>query len=122
MNKSVLFNLAHKLARKTIQAGDNYRVTFGACLKMIISMSNKYKANLGLLITKGFDGMVYRPTPKGVCVFLTNKAQGTEFNLTNFYASKSKAPSKFYLNVDGYAKSYEMSIIIATLQAAQAAM
>ena len=38
MNKSRLFKQAHKLARKIIQAGDNYRVTFGACLKMIASM------------------------------------------------------------------------------------
>ena len=38
MNKSTLFKTAHKLAKKIIQAGDNYRVTFGACLKMIASM------------------------------------------------------------------------------------
>ena len=38
MNKSQLFKQAHKLAKKIIQAGDNYRVTFGACLKMIASM------------------------------------------------------------------------------------
>ena len=38
MNKSQLFKQAHKLAKKVIKAGDNYRVTFGACLKMIASM------------------------------------------------------------------------------------
>ena len=38
MNKSNLFKQAHKLAKKVIKAGDNYRVTFSACLKMIASM------------------------------------------------------------------------------------
>ena len=38
MTKSELFKAAHKLAKKVIKAGDNYRVTFGACLKMIASM------------------------------------------------------------------------------------
>ena len=38
MNKSQLFKQAHKLAKKVIKAGDNYRVTFSACLKMIASM------------------------------------------------------------------------------------
>ena len=38
MSKSQLFKQAHKLAKKVIKAGDNYRVTFGACLKMIASM------------------------------------------------------------------------------------
>ena len=35
MNKSKLFKLAHKLTKKVIKAGDNYRVTFGACIKVV---------------------------------------------------------------------------------------
>ena len=35
MNKSELFKLAHKLTKKVIKAGDNYRVTFGACIKVV---------------------------------------------------------------------------------------
>ena len=38
MNKSKLFKKAHNLTKKVIQTGDNYRVTFGACLKMIAEM------------------------------------------------------------------------------------
>ena len=41
MNKSELFKAAHKLAKSVIKAGDNYRVTFGAALKMILSESVK---------------------------------------------------------------------------------
>lgn len=35
MNKSKLFIKAHKLAKKVIKAGDNYRATFSACLKLL---------------------------------------------------------------------------------------
>ena len=35
MNNSKLFTLAHKLTKKVIKAGDNYRVTFGACIKVV---------------------------------------------------------------------------------------
>ena len=35
MNKSKLFKAAHELTRATVQAGDNYRVTFGACLRAV---------------------------------------------------------------------------------------
>ena len=36
MTKSELFKAAHKLAKATIQAGDNYSATFAICLKLII--------------------------------------------------------------------------------------
>lgn len=39
MNKSELFKAAHKLAKSAIKSGDNYRVTFGAAIKMILSES-----------------------------------------------------------------------------------
>lgn len=35
MNRSELFKAAHKLTRATIQPGDDYRITFGACLKLV---------------------------------------------------------------------------------------
>ncbi|CAD5378478.1 hypothetical protein OF001_U30279 [Pseudomonas sp. OF001] len=35
MTKSELFRTAHKLTRETIQAGDNYAVTFAAALRIL---------------------------------------------------------------------------------------
>ena len=35
MTKSELFKAAHKLAKATIQAGDNYSATFALCLKAV---------------------------------------------------------------------------------------
>lgn len=35
MNTSKLFKLAHKLTKKVIKSSDNYRVTFGACIKVV---------------------------------------------------------------------------------------
>lgn len=37
MNKSELFKAAHNLAKSVIKAGDNYRVTFGAAIKAVLS-------------------------------------------------------------------------------------
>ncbi|MGB0467767.1 MAG: hypothetical protein ACPGF7_09605 [Pontibacterium sp.] len=37
MTKSNLFKSAHKLTRATIQPGDDYRTTFGACLKHLMN-------------------------------------------------------------------------------------
>ena len=37
MNTSKLFKLAHKLTKKVIKSGDNYRVTFGLAIKAILS-------------------------------------------------------------------------------------
>ena len=35
MNKSELFKASHKLAKSVIKSGDNYRVTFGAAIKVV---------------------------------------------------------------------------------------
>lgn len=42
MNKSNIFNLAHKLTKKTICKGDCYQVNFGAALKIIAKLIKKY--------------------------------------------------------------------------------
>jgi len=41
MTKSEIFAKAHKVTKATVQAGDDYRVTFGAALKMVISESKE---------------------------------------------------------------------------------
>ncbi len=38
MTRSDLFKTAHQLTKATIQEGDDYRVTFGACLKLARKM------------------------------------------------------------------------------------
>ena len=43
MDMSKVFKAAHRLAKRTVKTGDNYQVTFGACLKFII---NAQKAKL----------------------------------------------------------------------------
>lgn len=50
MNKSEIFRQAHALARQVIQAGDDYRVTFGAALK---SLQNKPAEIVDQLIALG---------------------------------------------------------------------
>ncbi len=44
MNKSQIFKAAHKLAKSVHVAGESYRVTFGAALKIVIAESKAPKA------------------------------------------------------------------------------
>jgi hypothetical protein len=37
--KKEIFKAAHRLAKETIQKGDNYQVTFAACLKLVYNNS-----------------------------------------------------------------------------------
>ena len=46
MNNSTMFKLAHKMTKQVIKSGDNYQVTFGACLKLIKADQAKNAANL----------------------------------------------------------------------------
>lgn len=46
MNNSTMFKLAHKMTKQVIKSGDNYQVTFGACLKLIKADQVKNSANL----------------------------------------------------------------------------
>ena len=48
MNNSILFIEAHKLAKQVIKSGDDYRVTFGACLKLIKSKLSKVGIKLSM--------------------------------------------------------------------------
>jgi hypothetical protein len=53
MNKSQIFKKAHELAKSVHVAGDCYRVTFGAALKIVIAeskLSNK-EANARLIMS-----------------------------------------------------------------------
>lgn len=47
MSNSTLFKTAHKITKKTIQAGDDYRVTFGAWLKVLFA-NQKTVANFDI--------------------------------------------------------------------------
>ena len=43
MTNSVLFKQAHAMTKQVNQTGDCYRVTFGACLKLLMSVENSRK-------------------------------------------------------------------------------
>ena len=51
MNKSAIFSKAHNLVKKVIKAGDNYAVTFGACLKVIYEGLKKMTNKAGVSIS-----------------------------------------------------------------------
>ena len=54
MNKSQLFKQAHTMTKQVIKAGNCYRTTFGACLKLIKNGNNKLVAITLEMTNKGF--------------------------------------------------------------------
>lgn len=53
MNKSQLFKAAHKLAKSVIKSGDNYRVTFGAAIKVVLAKVATMLKTVEFAIKKG---------------------------------------------------------------------
>lgn len=53
MNKSQIFTQAHKLAKSVHVAGESYRVTFGAALKIVIAESKAPKTLAERLLDAG---------------------------------------------------------------------
>ena len=47
---SELFKKAHAMAKQVIQKGDCYRATFGACLKLLLSVENSRKGTTNPLM------------------------------------------------------------------------
>jgi len=64
MNKSQIFKAAHALTKSVHVAGDCYRVTFGAALKIVIAESKS--KNLGL---EKFRSVVEKAIQKNVLAF-----------------------------------------------------
>lgn len=45
MTKSEMFKKAHALTKATIKQGDNYQITFGACLNVVMTEQNTRMGN-----------------------------------------------------------------------------
>ncbi|MCB1716803.1 MAG: hypothetical protein KDK05_16890 [Candidatus Competibacteraceae bacterium] len=54
ISKSELFKSAHRITRRTIQAGDDYRATFALCLKEAYRVWRE-RANMAKLPAAGFN-------------------------------------------------------------------
>ena len=82
MNKSTLFKTAHKLAKSVIQAGDNYRVTFGLAIKAILAQASTS-------VTDTLLGMGLKVWEKGNMkrIYMTckqfNQATGRDYQLND---------------------------------------
>ncbi len=60
MNKSQIFKKAHELAKSVHVAGDCYRVTFGAALKIVIAESKAPKASVQVVFNAWKKGGNHR--------------------------------------------------------------
>ena len=98
MNLSNLFKAAHQLAKSVIQAGDNYRVTFGASLKMAYTQLEN-KTMLEMLLAAGA-----KVWEKGTLqrVYINQAIADVVFNnnlLKGFPVAVNIGKAKFYYDV-----------------------
>ncbi|WP_019520464.1 hypothetical protein [Faucicola boevrei] len=100
MNKSHLFQAAHNLTKKIIQAGDSYSATFALCLKDIIAyrktLSGKYTTALSLK-NKGMEAMCQSFAKLGFLEKFTGK--NGEYNR---YYLTAQAKDKIYRENEFY--------------------
>ena len=90
MNKSQIFTQAHKLAKSVHVAGDCYRVTFGAALKIVIADSKTPKTLTERLLDAG--AKVWSTTDKKINrIYINQNIADLVFNnneFANFYQTK----------------------------------
>ena len=87
MDMSKLFKAAHRLAKRTVKTGDNYQVTFGACLKFIINAQKAKKARVEPIVIK-----------------LDDRKINEKFIMANgssIYVSHDKRCKTYFVNVFG---------------------
>lgn len=96
ISNAVLFKQAHAMTRATIQDGDDYRATFGACLK-VIKDEAKQAVNLGFIqtiviilaailftatATAATAKAIKLPSTKGAIVYANKEGQKVAFEVT----------------------------------------
>ena len=96
MNKSELFKSAHKLAKSVIKSGDNYRVTFGACIKAIldgfVAQAEKITLTLNKWTKKTGEVRVYLNKDNDDFGYLLVEAEKINFSKVEAkYAERVKA-------------------------------
>lgn len=83
MTRSDTFKAAHALARQTRRAGDDYRATFGLCLKHIIRVEALKGRLLALDLITGVKVW------EGKRVYIQAKSDNAMRNLTSCYVDLS---------------------------------
>ena len=90
MTNSQLFKLAHAMTKQVIKTGDNYRVTFGLCLKAIKADAKQtgFTATIVIIafaiiatMIKPFQN-IKLPTKKGYVIYANKDGQKVAFEVT----------------------------------------
>ena len=105
MSNSKLFTEAHKLVKQVIQEGDDYRVTFGACLKLlkekaavVIKVAARVLFSADGYIVKSSEGM-YSTTTNNTTYLALYQVIDTTFDNEMIYASSLDDCIEFVKNI-----------------------
>ena len=107
MNNSQLFKQAHAMTKQVIQAGDNYKVTFGACLKAIKEDAKQVSFTATIIIIAFAIlasmikpvSVVKLPTKKGYIVYATKGNDKVAFEVTTISVNGFVAKELYNRNV-----------------------
>ena len=108
MNNSQLFKLAHTMTKQVIKTGDNYQVTFGACIKLLRSVNNSRKGATNILMEAfyiAFDMDSGVLNYQGIVVIhrhngKTIKKGSVFYNYLKAQDFKQNVHGEFYIKVD----------------------
>ena len=105
MTNSQLFTEAHKLVKQVIQKGDCYRITFGACLKLlkekatvIIKVAAKVLFSADGYIVKSSEGL-YSTATNSTNYAASYQVIDTTFDDEMIYASSLDDCIEFVKNI-----------------------
>ena len=104
-SNSVLFKMAHAMAKQVNQIGDCYRITFGACLKLlkekaavVIKVAAKVLFSADGYIVKSSEGM-YSTTTNSTTYLALYQVIDTTFDNEMIYASSLDDCIEFVKNI-----------------------
>lgn len=114
MNKSNIFKLAHKVTKNAIKAGDNYQVTFGAALKIIIQQVKRTTKMVAPLIAKGYTKLSYQKFADGYHMILS---KGTDINTISVSTMFNKASktNNYFLSAKGKHRNSSSLVVSMTI-------
>lgn len=122
MCKSTVMKQAHAMARATIQAGDNYHVTLGACIRAIHAKPSKMERVVTAIRSIDFGGVVVSASIAFmVLLYLALIVGGIQSSIKHREASQYRASMAAIDTAIQAADDKEFSDILAKANALQAA-
>lgn len=106
MNKSAIFKTAHKLTKKVIKSGDDYRTTLGASIKLVLELVKANVLNFNFRAALGFDFKTTRSGKKVIKVEVDSIAYELLHSNSIVELTRNRGRSKL-VEINGFGEVFE---------------